>query len=300
MFSYPSSRCWMARLATLVVSLALIVAACGDDDSDDAESEAGPSTTVESSETEGATTTAPSTTAAPPTTVAVTEPLRILVSNDDGVAAEGISQVVAALAELPDAEVTVSAPAENQSGTSDSMTDGDLVSTETTTADGHPATAVQGTPADAVIAGLEAMTEPPHLVVAGINEGPNAGQASIDRSGTVGAARTAARADIPALAASQWLGSPPDYPTGVDVVVAWVTERRDALVAGEVNAVVVNFNFPTCPTGTPRGQVVEVPVAAGIEGRDLGVVDCEGDPPELSDDFDALLWGFTSETELTF
>ncbi len=190
MFSYPSSRCWMARLATLVVSVALIAAACGDDDdtAEGTETANASSTTVEPATD----TTAPATTAAPsPTTVAAAEALRILVGNDDGVGAEGISQLVAALADLPDTEVTVSAPAENQSGTSDSMTEGDVVSTETTTADGHPATAVEGFPADAIAAGLEAMDEPPHLVVSGINEGQNIGELT-ELSGTVGAARTAA------------------------------------------------------------------------------------------------------------
>jgi 5'-nucleotidase len=289
----------MARLATLIISVALIAAACGDDDSDDGDTDAGPATTVDAAETSGATTTVPATTAAPTTAAAATETLRILVSNDDGVGAEGISQVVAALTELPDTEVTVSAPAENQSGTSDSMTDGDLVSTETTTADGHPATAVEGFPADAVAAGLEAMTEPPHLVVSGINEGQNVGGLT-ELSGTVGAARTGARAGIPALATSQALGEPPDYPTGVAVVVTWVEEHRDALLAGEVDATVVNFNFPTCPVGEPRGEVVEVPLGSDMGDRSFDQVDCEAEPPVPADDIDAIIWGFTSETELTF
>ena len=298
MFSYPSSRCWMARLATLVVSVALIAAACGDDD-DTAE---GTETANASSTTAEATTdtTAPVTTAVPsPTTVAAAETLRILVGNDDGVGAEGISQLVAALAELPDTEVTVSAPAENQSVTSDSMTEGDVVSTKTTTADGHPATAVEGFPADAIAAGLEAMDEPPHLVVSGINEGQNIGELT-ELSGTVGAARTAARAGIPALATSQAFGDPPDYPTGVAVVVAWVEEQREALLADEVEPTVISFNFPTCPAGEPRGEVVEVPLATGMGDRSFDAVDCEGEAPMPADDVDALVWGFTSQTELTF
>ena len=298
MFSHPSSRCWMARLATLLISVALIAAACGDDDSDDASADtsAAPSTTVE--DTGAATTVAP-TTETPSTTAAVAETLRILVSNDDGVGAEGISQVVAALAELPDTEVTVSAPAENQSGTSDSTTEGDLETEETTTADGHPATAVGGFPADAVAAGLAAMDEPPHLVVSGINEGQNIGELT-ELSGTVGAARTGARAGIPALATSQALGDPPDYPTGVAVIVAWVEEQRDALLAGEIEPTVINLNFPTCPVGEPRGEVVEVPLATGMGDRSFDEVDCEGEAPVPADDVDALIWGFTAETELTF
>ena len=258
------------------------------------------STTEVATDTEGATTAeAPATTAAPPTTAVAPETLRILVSNDDGVGAEGISQVVAALAELPDTEVTVSAPAENQSGTSDSMTDGDVVSSETTTADGHPATAVEGFPADAVAAGLAAMDEPPHVVVSGINEGQNIGELT-ELSGTVGAARTAARGGIPALATSQALGDPPDYPTGVAVIVAWIEEQRDALLAGEIEPTVINLNFPTCPVGEPRGEVVEVPLATGMGDRSFDEVDCEGEAPVPADDVDALVWGFTSQTELTF
>ncbi len=301
MFSSPSSRCWMARLATLILSVALIAAACGDDDDDasDADTDAAPTTSATTDSGSPETTTAPATTGAPPTTVAATEALRILVSNDDGVGAEGISQLVAALAALADTEVTVSAPAENQSGTSDSMTEGELASTEATTADGYPATAVEGFPADAVSAGLDTMAEPPHLVVSGINEGQNIGELT-ELSGTVGAARTAARAGIPALATSQALGDPPDYPTGVAVVVAWVDEQREALLAGQVEPTVISFNFPTCPTGEPRGEVVEVPLATGMGDRSFDNVDCEGEAPVPADDVDALVWGFTSQTELTF
>ena len=54
-----------------------------------------------------------------PTTAAPAESLRVLVTNDDGVDAPGIDAVVQALAALPDTEVVVVAPRENQSGGTD-------------------------------------------------------------------------------------------------------------------------------------------------------------------------------------
>ena len=53
----------------------------------------------------------------------------------------------------------------------------------------------------------------PDVVLSGINQGQNLGALS-DVSGTVGAARTAARHGIPALAVSQGTGNPPDYAAG--------------------------------------------------------------------------------------
>lgn len=68
-------------------------------------------------------------------------PLRILVTNDDGVGAEGIAALVDALSALDNTEVTVVAPAENQSGSGSKTTDNDaFVGVEAETASGVPAT----------------------------------------------------------------------------------------------------------------------------------------------------------------
>ena len=60
-------------------------------------------------------------------------PLRILVTNDDGVKAPGIDVLVEALRKVQGVEVTVVAPAENQSGASDHATPdpSSLISSET-------------------------------------------------------------------------------------------------------------------------------------------------------------------------
>jgi 5'-nucleotidase len=281
--SQPSRRT-VTRVArtstTLVATLALVVlgAACSNDDSESSESSAST----------GA-----------PTTTTVAEVLRILVTNDDGFAAPGIDALVEGLRTLPDVEVTVVAPAENQSGTSDSTSAGPLTAQEVTTQSGYPAISVPGFPADSVEHALdEVFAEPPHLVVSGNNQGQNVGPL-IDVSGTVGAARTAARRGIPALAVSQGLGDPVDYDAGVALALDWVREHRAELLTGGSGAVTVaNLNVPSCPAGEVRG-VVEVPPAGDLEGRDAFTTDCTSTLANPRDDAEALVNGFASLSELS-
>ena len=84
------------------------------------------------------------------TTAAVATPLRVLVTNDDGVHAPGIDALVQALRALPQVTIIVVAPAVNQSGTGGKTTKGTLKTAPTTTASGYPATAVRGYPADTI------------------------------------------------------------------------------------------------------------------------------------------------------
>ncbi|MEY3361923.1 MAG: hypothetical protein RL531_1642 [Actinomycetota bacterium] len=119
--------------------------------------------------------------------------LEILVTNDDGYAAPGIDALVERLRDLPGVEITVVAPATNQSGTSDRTTPGDvsaLTAAKVATTSGYPATAVTGFPADSVNYALDVLDLDPDLVVAGSNAGQNLGVVA-PISGTVGAARTA-------------------------------------------------------------------------------------------------------------
>jgi 5'-nucleotidase len=191
--------------------------------------------------------------------------------------------------------VTVVAPDENKSGSGDQTTDGELVTAEATTASGYPATAVTGFPADSVVWALGHGVEP-HLVVSGVNEGQNIGVLTTV-SGTVGAALTAARRGIPALAVSAGAGDPVDYATGVDAAIDWIAEHRDALVAGTADQDVTTINSPTCPAGEPRG-VVEVPTAAVRDERSLTEVDCASTLTDPADDVDAFTNGYVSLSTL--
>jgi 5'-nucleotidase len=291
-----------------LVALSLLAAACGDDDEGGEEASAtteaaAAETTITAEATE--TTAAPETTEAPTTTVAA-EPLTILVTNDDGVGAEGIDVLVETLRTLPDVEIVVFAPAENQSGSSDRFTEGGgLVVTETTTASGYPATSVAGFPADAVIQALDlgGMTEMPDLVVSGINEGQNIGPFAT-LSGTVGAARTAARRGIPALAVSagtlvQADGSKlSDFESAAEAVLEWVETYLEDVAAGEyaeAPITVWNINTPTCTAGEPRG-LIEAPLATDVGERPVLAPDCTSTLDSSLDDVDAFVNGSSSLT----
>jgi 5'-nucleotidase len=218
------------------------------------------------------------------------------VTNDDGVAADGIDALVEALRRLPDTSVTVVAPAENQSGQGSALTTGTLTVTAATTKHGYPAKAVHGHPADTIVWAIDQRGIParPDVVVAGINNGQNLG-GFVDISGTIGAARAAAQRGIPALAVSQGLGSPPDYPSGVAAAIAWLDAHRAALLAHRAAATVTNLNVPTCPQGKPHAVVA----AAVAPTRDnvFATVDCLTPYASPKDDIDAFVHGYVVETD---
>lgn len=206
--------------------------------------------------------------------------LDILVTNDDGVGAPGIDALVQALEQLPDTTITVWAPAQNQSGSSDSTTPGGLAGTPARTASGHEAMAVPGYPADAVLAALDAGVTP-DVVVSGNNAGQNIGPLT-ELSGTVGAARTAARRGVPAVAVSQGLSDTPAFGDGAKIAAQWVQQHRADYHPGADTSTIVSINVPTCDTGT-RGPLVQKPVASDAGGRDLFAVRCPGPQAEAVD-----------------
>jgi 5'-nucleotidase len=272
-------------IATALV-LAVFGAACssGDDSAD-----AGDTTTTAAE--------AATTTAAP----AEAEVLTILVSNDDGVGAPGIDAVVRALTDLPDTEVIVVAPKENQSGSGSNTTEGELEVAEAETASGFPATAVTGFPADAVNWALDGgIDQTPDLVVSGINSGQNLGALGDQLSGTVGAARAGAAKGIPALASSTAISEDADYDLAAEYVVDWVEQYRDRILAGEVtgeNLLLQGINIPVCTTGEIRG-VVEVPMST-VSDNAIAEQDCTSTLVDPPDDITAFNNGFVSISDLT-
>jgi 5'-nucleotidase len=114
--------------------------------------------------------------------------MRILLTNDDGVHAEGLLAVKKALE--PVGEVTVVAPDRPRSACGHSITLHKPLRVATVTlADGSTAYATSGTPSDCVtLAALDLLRgSRPDLVVSGINHGPNLGW-DLTYSGTVSAA----------------------------------------------------------------------------------------------------------------
>ena len=235
---------------------------------------------------------------ATPATAAPKPPvLRVLVTNDDGVAAPGIDALVQGLRKLDRVQVTVVAPATNQSGTSDMTTPGPLTTTPATITSGYKAIAVQGSPSDTVNFALDGgIAKKPHLVASGVNQGQNLGPV-VNVSGTVGAARTAVRRGVPAVAISQGLGEPPNYAAGVREAVKWVKQHRKALTKTDATPPtdVANISVPTCTTGKVRG-LVEVPSATS---GDIGLAsNCASTLRNPPDDVVAFQNGYAALSEV--
>ena len=130
--------------------------------------------------------------------------MNILISNDDGVNAEGILAAKQAVEDL--ANVYVVAPDENNSSVGRRLTlFKHLKLDKCELEDGSVAYSVSGSPADAVIVGADyVMDEKPDLVITGINQGVNI-SCDITSSGTVCAAFEAVSLGIPAIAASLFI-----------------------------------------------------------------------------------------------
>ena len=173
--------------------------------------------------------------------------MRVLVTNDDGIASEGLHALAATIAELGH-DVVVVAPDADLSGASASLgriaSDQhlDARSVELPTCPDVPAWALKAPPAMCVLAArLGAFGAVPELVVSGINPGANVGRAIL-HSGTVGAALTAQNFGARGLAVSIDWASPPPWETAC----AAVREVLDQLVHAPPRTV-LNLNVPAVP-----------------------------------------------------
>ncbi|KIC20935.1 5'/3'-nucleotidase SurE [Leisingera sp. ANG-Vp] len=132
--------------------------------------------------------------------------MRILITNDDGISAEGLTILEAIAQEVagPDGEVWTVAPAFEQSGVGHciSYTRPTMLSQL-----GERRFAAEGSPADCVLAGLHVVMQGkrPDLVLSGVNRGNNSAENAL-YSGTLGAAMEAALQGVPAMALSQYYG----------------------------------------------------------------------------------------------
>ncbi|APD48803.1 5'/3'-nucleotidase SurE [Synechococcus sp. CS-602] len=174
--------------------------------------------------------------------------LRILISNDDGIFAEGI-QALAAEAVSRGHQVTVVCPDQERSATGHGLTMQAPLRAERADAlfaPGVTAWACSGTPSDCVKLALGRLLErPPELVLSGINHGPNLGT-DVFYSGTVSAAMEGTLEGLRALAVSsacfQWRHFAPAATLTLDVA-----ERMVA--AGWPAGLLLNLNVPALPAG---------------------------------------------------
>src|SRR3982751_5057765 len=131
--------------------------------------------------------------------------LRVLLTNDDGIGAEGLQALRRALSAIEDVELAVIAPDSNRSATARSITTRRPIWVEEVPCgDGPVGYATDGTPVDCVrfaaLGLIDGFTA--DLIVSGINHGSNLGD-DITYSGTVAAAFEGVVLGIPGIAVSQ-------------------------------------------------------------------------------------------------
>ena len=175
---------------------------------------------------------------------------RILVSNDDGIESPLLAALQQELAKLPGVEVVVSAPHENQSGSSMSSIGGPTVVDRVFHDGSFFGYAVHGRPSNAVMFGLQVLgrDDPFDLVVSGINRGANVGDVS-HASGTVGAAMRALYLGVPAIAISQEVENVNTEASAKFAAQLVVRYQRQGAPAG----VLISINIPA---GELRGVAV--------------------------------------------
>ena len=183
--------------------------------------------------------------------LSVQRPYRILISNDDGIQAPGIKVLFERLKKL--GEVTVAAPAVNQSGVGHALTFGVPIGVESWEAGGGIWFAVAASPATCVRMALTTLVaQLPDIVVSGINKGENTGVGGFS-SGTVACAREAAYRGIPALAASLEEEDQMDYAGAADFIARLVLEVKEK---GLPPGTFLNVNFPGRPSDQISGVLV--------------------------------------------
>ena len=181
--------------------------------------------------------------------------MRILVTNDDGVNAEGLWSLAESLQSV--GSVTVVAPDRDQSGVGAGMSLTSVVRAQQLPSrlDGVKSFAVEGTPADCVILACEELiAEPIDLVVSGINQGSNLGM-DVVVSGTIGAALHGHFHGIPSIAVSV------AYTNGVVYGPAAAAARSlaEAIVENSVGPpLLLNVNVPSLPQEAIRSVELTV------------------------------------------
>ena len=182
--------------------------------------------------------------------------MKILLTNDDGIAAAGLHATYDAIKSL--GEVHVVAPARVQSATSHAITLHRQMAVTPYACDKFNGFAVDGRPADCVKLALAELVGPVDLVISGINHGANVG-INVHYSGTVGAAREAAFQGLPAIALSLHLGDKTQ-----DHYVRAAGHARTAidqvLKAGIGEGVLVNINVPILDEGVEPVGIKAVPL----------------------------------------
>lgn len=181
-------------------------------------------------------------------------PLRILVTNDDGIHAPGLAALVR-IAKKLSSDVWVVAPEEEHSGAGHSLS---LATPVRLRKIGPKKFAVKGTPTDCVLMAIRHIItdRKPDLVLSGINRGQNIAD-DVTYSGTIAAAMEGTQLGVPSVALSQAFGFSESRK------VKWATGEHYApailkklVKAGWPQDVLININFPDVSVDAVKGVLV--------------------------------------------
>ena len=194
--------------------------------------------------------------------------MRILITNDDGIGAPGLEVLAEIAHEIAgeDGEVWTVAPAFEQSGVGHCI---NYIRPSLLSVIEPRRIAVEGSPADCVLAGLGDLVEGKvDLILSGVNRGNNAGENTV-YSGTIGAAMEGALQGVRAIAMSQFYG-----PGNVELADPFEAARAHgasvvrrlldgAPWGGSAYKLFYNVNFPPVAASRVRGVAA---VAQGYRG----------------------------------
>ncbi|MHA7884897.1 5'/3'-nucleotidase SurE [Nitratireductor rhodophyticola] len=180
--------------------------------------------------------------------------MRILLTNDDGIHAEGLATLERIARTLSD-DVWVVAPETDQSGFAHSLSLSEPLRMRKID-DRH--FALRGTPTDCVIMGVRhVMDTPPDLILSGVNNGTNIAD-DVTYSGTVAGAMEGTLLGIPSFALSQAY----DF-TDESRYIPFATAEalappilRKLIERPMPEGVLVNINFPNCAPEEAKGTLV--------------------------------------------
>ena len=209
--------------------------------------------------------------------------MRVLLTNDDGIEADGLQALRRALIAIPSVELVVIAPDGNRSAMARSITTRRPVWVqEVDFEDGTVGYATDGTPVDCVrlahLGLVEGFTA--ELVVSGINHGSNLGD-DITYSGTVAAALEAIVLGLPGIAVSQQsttreldfrTGSSFDFSVAASFTARLVAELQDVPLP---SGTLLNINVP----GADPSGVTVARLGKRIYRDELALVDEDPEHP---------------------
>jgi 5'-nucleotidase len=171
--------------------------------------------------------------------------IHILLTNDDGIRAEGLCRLREAVSRL--GKVTVVAPERQQSGSSHALTLSDPLRISRIDQD---TIAVDGTPTDCVLLAMRGLLATnPDILISGVNHGPNLGD-DVTYSGTVAAAFEGTLLGLPSVAISvcSWKECMFDAAARFAANIA-----QQILRHGLPNGTLLNVNIPSLPPEQIKG-----------------------------------------------